>query len=375
MFQSRIDVIGVLAAVLSWAAVGAAGVTGVGVDAGPVWWAAYTGYAVVLTLLCVPLDHSRTVQALLLGIQLVLGLVVFVTSPFGPAGVALVTTACMLAVWLPFRWAVSGMVGQTVAAAIAGIVIHPDEPAVALVTICGAYFGFQMFAFLMVLSNQREAAARQAAEQAQAALCRAQTQLAARSRDEERLRIARDLHDTLGHQLTALALNLEVLAHTADEPSATQARNCRDLAKDVLGEVRDVVGQLREPRPDDLGARLAGLVPSMPRPRLALDIDPDLGPLDAGSADAVARLVQEALTNSARHSQSSVLSVQVRRTPGGLRVEAHDDGAGSATVVPGNGLRGMAERFAALGGTATWAGTDGFTIRAELPLAVPVGAR
>ena len=373
--ESRIDLIGIIAAVLTWVAVGAAAFLGVGIEGTPLWWAAYLGYAAVLVPLCLTREYPRPLLAVMLSVQLALGVIVFVLSPFGPTGVALVTTACMLAVWLPARLAVAGMVGQTLLALVAGVVHQPRTESASIVTICIVYFGFQLFAFLMVIASQRESAARQAAERAQAALHRAQAQLAARSRDEERLRISRDLHDTLGHQLTALALNLEVLAHTADEASAAQARNCRDLAKDVLTQVREVVGQLREPRPEDLAARLADLVPTLPRPRLDLQVDPQLGRLDPTAVDAVARLVQEALTNSARHSRATVLSVRVLRDADGITVEARDDGAGSDVIVPGNGLRGMAERFAALGGTAGWAGGDGFTVRAQLPAAVPVGAR
>ena len=375
MSSRSIDLIGVVAAVVTWAAVGAAGLAGLGIRPDvPLWWLGYAGYALVLLPLCLSLALPRRLVHGLLAAQFALGLVCFTMFPFGPTGVALVLTAIMLASHLPIRVAFLLVGAQTGLGMLGGILLNPEEGYPQVATICIVYLGFQLFAFLMVLANRKEVAAREAAERARAALARAQAQLAARSRDEERLRIARDLHDTLGHQLTALALNLEVLAHTAAPPADEQARNCRDLAKEVLGQVREVVGQLREPR-QDLAARIAELVPALPRPHLALDLDPDLGVLTPAQVDAVARLVQEALTNSAKHSDAATLTVQVRAAAQRIQVRAHDDGAGRPRIVPGNGLRGMAERFTALGGRAAWSGEDGFTIEAQLPTTVPVGVR
>ena len=127
----------------------------------------------------------------------------------------------------------------------------------------------------------------------------AQERLAESSRTAERLRIARDLHDAIGHQLTALAVNLDVAARTVSGPGADQVRLSRQAAKDLLGDVRDVVGQLRE-FPEDLKRTLIALARSVARPVVALDIDDPLVVTDPRRREALVRCVQEVVTNAAR---------------------------------------------------------------------------
>jgi signal transduction histidine kinase len=270
-----------------------------------------------------------------------------------------------LSSYLPLRAAAWAIVGQTVIGCTVAELVEPVglRP---VISIALAYLGFQIFAMLMIHALRSEEQARTAAELAQTALREAQAQLAERWRDEERLRIARDLHDTLGHQLTALALNLEVAAHTTTGPASEQVRLCRDLAKGLLADVREVVGTLRESRSARLIEKILDRAPGLPRPELTLAIDPDLHVGDR-HAEAIARLVQESLTNSARHSDAGVLQVTVVRTQDRLDVTATDDGAGCPTVVAGHGLRGMRERFEALGGGVRYCGTDGFVVRGWLP--------
>lgn len=97
-----------------------------------------------------------------------------------------------------------------------------------------------------------------------------------------------------------------------------------------------------------------------------MSIDSDLH-VDDDHAEAIARLVQESLTNSARHGDAAVLRVTVERSQERLDVTAADDGGGCATVVAGHGLRGMRERFEALGGGVSYCGSDGFVVRGWLP--------
>lgn len=243
------------------------------------------------------------------------------------------------------------------------------------------YVVMMVFAALMVETALREgkalddaAEATSALERANERLTQANTELAEasrrlaqRSRAEERLRIARDLHDALGHQLTALSLNLEVAGHLVQGPGASQVAECRTLAKHVLHDVRFTVSALRDPRPltDEL-ERLADLMPSL---ATSVEADPRLDAAQPLVAEAVLRIAQEGLTNAARHSGARHAWITAAPAGDEVVVEVRDDGRGTSTVVEGNGLRGMSERVHRLGGTLSWSSEpdEGFRLVARIP--------
>ena len=200
---------------------------------------------------------------------------------------------------------------------------------------------------------------------------------------EERLELARDLHDTIGHSLSLIAVQAGVALHLLDE-HPEQARPAltaiRDASKEALEEVRTVLGVLRADgdlprapaptlrRADELldQARAGGLtVASVPSS--LQDSGPGLPP----NVDAAAyRVVQEALTNVVRHARATQVSVTVRRAPDRLEVEVVDDGSARAAGAEGRGLLGMRERARALGGSVE-AGPlpgRGFRVAVRYPL-------
>ncbi|WP_086171114.1 sensor histidine kinase [Streptomyces pharetrae] len=221
---------------------------------------------------------------------------------------------------------------------------------------------------------RREQWARERAERARAARRRA---------DEERLRIARELHDVLAHSLSVINVQAGVglaLLDTDLEQARTALTTIKGASKEALGEVRQVLETLRAP----------GAAPRAPAP--GLDRLPELveAAADAGltvrvegtaprlppAADLAAfRIVQEALTNVVRHSGSRHARVRLAREGGALRLRIDDDGpaTGADAGGGGNGLAGMRERAAALGGTIE-AGPrpgGGFRVDAVLPLSPP----
>ncbi|GAA1088303.1 sensor histidine kinase [Nocardiopsis composta] len=217
----------------------------------------------------------------------------------------------------------------------------------------------------MVWSHQRAAEALEALSVAHVELRGASALLAESSQARERLRISRELHDVLGHQLTALALELEIAVHRAEGPAREHVVRARGLAKELLADVRSVVGGERH-RSFDLRAALAAVLDGIPRPRAVLEVDPGID-VDDECAVALVRAVQEIATNAIRHSGADELRVRLTADGGNVRLEAWDDGVGAGRIVPGNGLRGLRERVAALGGTVGFDGSDGFRVRAELP--------
>lgn len=209
---------------------------------------------------------------------------------------------------------------------------------------------------------------------------RTREETARRRADEERLHIARELHDSLTHQISVIKLQAEVAVHLAakrgeDVPEALLA--IRDAGRDAARELRATLEALRDDGKN---------------PPHGLDDVPDLvdrarsGGLDArltieGRCDDVPaavgrtayRIVQESLTNVARHAAAATASVRIDHRPGTLVVRVDDDGKSTVDSKPGVGLTGMRERVTALGGRLE-AGPrreGGFSVQAELPVDHP----
>lgn len=206
----------------------------------------------------------------------------------------------------------------------------------------------------------------------------------------ERLRIARDLHDVVGHNLSVIALHSGVAAEAVgrDDDAARRALgHVREATSGTLHELRSTVRLLRGPAggpaggPDSAPTGLAGvdtLAASARAAGLVVDVELDVpaGALD-GAIDAAAyRVVQESLTNVLRHAAASRVVVSAKAAGDRLALRVADDGRGAGPgLVPGTGISGMRERVALLGGTLTTgdAPGGGFVVAADLPLRLETG--
>jgi signal transduction histidine kinase len=197
---------------------------------------------------------------------------------------------------------------------------------------------------------------------------------------QERLRIARELHDTLAHSLVAINVRAGVALDLDDSQDPSGAlRDIKQVSATALRDLRATLSLLRDQDDAaptapafDLGA-LPGLVDRARSAGLRTDVDVQLDGAAVPSAvgGAAFRIVQEALTNVLRHADASSALVGVRATSDALDIEITDDGrSDSAGVSPGLGLRGMAERAAALGGRVDVGPCDqgGWRVHAVLPL-------
>ncbi|HEX5694595.1 MAG TPA: sensor histidine kinase [Arenimonas sp.] len=229
---------------------------------------------------------------------------------------------------------------------------------------------FQVFAASAAWFGISAERARDALAVANADLLATRSLLAETARDGERLRLSRELHDVAGHKLTALKLNMAALARDPRVTGDAQVQLCSRLADELLADIRDVVQQMRHSDGMDLGPALESLATPFPRPRMHLQIDGDARVGSVAHAEALLRAVQEGLTNSARHSQANNLWVVLRREADGLHLDIRDDGRGRGTLEPGNGLRGMRERLAAVGGGLELGRTNtgGVHLQAWLPV-------
>ena len=171
----------------------------------------------------------------------------------------------------------------------------------------------------------------------------------------------------VGHELTALALELEVASHQAAGDALEHVTRARGIAKDLLANIRATVGELRD-APARLEPTLRSLIEHIPGLAVELVVD-ELRPLDGSSSLAVIRCVQEILTNTIRHASASHLTITITSDDDRLVVRARDDGHGTRQVKPGNGLTGMAERVEALGGALELesAPGQGFTVTLTVP--------
>jgi signal transduction histidine kinase len=226
--------------------------------------------------------------------------------------------------------------------------------------------GIQGFTFTRGLLAKAEREAREA-------LARVEAE---RSRAAERLRISRDLHDTLGHHLTALSLQLDVAARRSQGAAAEHIREAHAVTRLLLSDVRDVVGQLRDGASIDVVEAIRPLVEDAGDLHVHLDAPPALQLDSAARAHAVVRCVQEVVTNARRHAGARNVWIRISAGEDGLELDARDDGRGAETVECGHGLNGMRERFEEHGGRAEFRAAPGrgFEVRAFLPNAAEPGS-
>jgi signal transduction histidine kinase len=286
----------------------------------------------------------------------------------GQEGALLVIVAAQLGWVLPLSQALVWVFGQ---AAIMCAILGLSMPSQVTLRLVSTFLGFQVLGLFSCFLTAREAAARADLARANRELHATRELLANTSRLAERERISRDLHDTLGHHLTALSLNLEAASHMTSPSARAQIQRAQDVTRSLLGDVRHVVSELRGEDPILLRDTLRAFVDGIEEPRIHLAMPNDLVIDDPAMANAILRCVQEIVTNAIRHAHASNLSIELARADGLIELRARDDGRGAREIRPGHGLAGMRERVELIGGRLAFhsAPGDGFTLTAEIPMA------
>ncbi|UPW04980.1 histidine kinase [Rhodococcus pyridinivorans] len=273
--------------------------------------------------------------------------------------ILLVVTAAVNVYVVPVRVALTIVAFNTVVLA-ATATIPGATGEVALMV--GFYLLIQLATVFGSVSLLREQRMRRELTEAHVDLRAASVLLTESARTAERLRISRELHDLIGHQLTVLALELEVARHHDGGGAHEHIERAAGVARPPRGRTDDRRGAARR---DTRSRRDAAAGRARPagtgrddhrRPRVRV-----------GDEEVVAfvRALQEIVTNTLRHADARGLRVDVDFGGTGTVMSAVDDGSGVCAPAFGNGLRGLSERFEALGGGLTVDGSRGFRVTAS----------
>ncbi|OXM49423.1 sensor histidine kinase [Amycolatopsis thailandensis] len=198
------------------------------------------------------------------------------------------------------------------------------------------------------------------------------------AQEDERRRVAQELHDEVGQTLTAVLLELKRVADHAPAPVRDELRQVQETTRGSLDEIRRIARRLRPGDLEQLGlisalkaltTEISGHSDLTVRRRF----DPDLPELGEEAELVVYRVAQEAITNTARHAGARNLELALTRTDDGVRLRIRDDGRGLGAATEGAGIRGMRERALLVGAElVVGPGPEGGT---EVRLHVPTGSR
>ncbi|MEU6758364.1 histidine kinase [Streptomyces sp. NPDC046685] len=357
-------------------------------------WLVAVGVAAALLVTGLSGHHSATGLGLLGYALLVAGGLALAAGRRAPVAVLAVTGLCAVgyqaagfdvaAVAFLFAVYAAMRAGHRLVTVVTSVAVLASLPLAALASglhDTGEAFaqarGALQIAWLIAAGAAGEAL-RQAEQRADEAE-RTREETARRRADEERLHIARELHDSLTHQISVIKVQSEVAVHVArkrGEPVSEALLAIREAGREASRELRATLEALR----DDDKAPPCGLdhVPDLVERagrnglRATLTVEGQRHDVPAAVGRTVYRVVQESLTNIARHADAATASVRIDYRPDALAIRIDDDGKATpdSAPEPGIGLLGMRERVTALGGhlRAAPRGEGGFTVRAELPL-------
>ncbi len=290
-------------------------------------------------------------------------------------GYLLLVVTIEIALTLPLSVVIPWILVQTSILAVSYRVADSTDTTTAAVSVI-----FKLFTYAIVVALKQEADARLRMSGLHAEMIASRELHSERSRNHERLRISRDLHDVLGHRLTALSLNLEIASHKVRKHfGLDEVEQAKTLCKDLLSEVREVVSATRPTEVIDLHAALARVADGFAPIHVHLAVPQELRHCDASRGEVLIRCAQELVTNAVKHARARQVWIDLVLAPDDtLHLHSRDDGSSLRhTNEPqlrsrsgGTGLASMRERFEAFGGSIQTHHNpeDGFTIQGFLPM-------
>lgn len=288
--------------------------------------------------------------------------------PTGLTNTQLLLVAVQLGLFLPWRTALAFAVALTL---LQGwIDARHFDMARVLWIYCGSKLPQVVLALVISHLIAREAEARTELAGANAELRATQVLVAEKSRMAERVSIAREVHDLLGHHLTALSLHLEAASHLARDRPVAQLRRGQVLTKQLLSDVRAAVSTMRAEDKLNVAKALTVLTADVLQPRIHLHLPADLDLVDPERAQRLVRCVQEVVIDAATHAYADNLWIDVSVAADTLHIHVRDDGLAGARADRGAHLRSVADRLEQLGGRLRVAvpPATGFSFEASLRL-------
>lgn len=213
------------------------------------------------------------------------------------------------------------------------------------------YGTFHMFALFLASSNKRQLQTSAELRAKNDQLLATQHLLAEVSKQSERTRIARDMHDLLGHHLTGLTIKLQVASRLTEGEAKSQVDECHSIAKLLLSDVREAVNTLRSSDSIDFESAVRLLIKNVPQLTVHLNLPERMSIEKIDLAQTILRCIQEAITNTLRHSGANQIWITIETDEQEIKVRIVDDGKLGKNWQKGNGLIGMEERVNELGGS------------------------
>ena len=216
------------------------------------------------------------------------------------------------------------------------------------------YSSFHLFSILMMHHAKTAEKATAEALRLNSELMSTRQLLSEVSKQSERTRIARDLHDLLGHHLTALIINLQIAEHLTEGEAKGKVEQCHSLAKLLMSDVREAVTSLRENQTLELETMLDELVKNVPKLQIHRAIDKDFNIEDIETAKTILSCIQEGITNSLKHAGATDFWVNLTLQSSSYKLQLRDNGKVKTPIHHGHGLLGMKERVEFLNGNLTF---------------------
>ncbi|MGB3724472.1 MAG: histidine kinase, partial [Glaciecola sp.] len=222
------------------------------------------------------------------------------------------------------------------------------------------FWTFNLFALIMVNTGLRERQARLQTELINSQLIATQSLLNEAVKQGERVRIARNIHDLLGHHLTALTINLQVASRKSSGEVKESIDQCHQLSKLLLSDVREAVSDIRDKGKLDLQTSIDSILAALPTVNAQLNIDPNINVSDIHVADTIVKCIQESVTNNVKHAQGTMMQIDLalvasKNGAKALQLVMSNDGKIPVKIVAGNGLTGIKERVRGIGGEVDFA--------------------
>lgn len=335
------------------------------------WWAVFALFCLFILLFALatrdkPYQHEPRSRLLLIGLQLLTIVFLYWQVPYNFIAILGVMWVSQLPYFMGLNWVTLLAFALALPQGFIYSLRWQDDYAWFTAFL---FVGFNLFAAMMMAAQLREQRAREREQQTNHELRTTQALLKEATRQAERTRIARNVHDVVGHHLTALSIQLQLAER---QTSATQSlahaaiTQSRSIAQLLLADVREAVADMRAAEATNVSELLATALIQVPGKQIDLQVDEDLSCQQWRVAETMLRSVQEGVTNFIRHSRGNKLHIEVTLQALQWQLLMMDNGSASAPVM-GNGLRGMRERVEELGGRWQLDNQHGWQLTIELP--------